>query len=102
MAKPREELQSLLEKILGSRHVYFQPPESIRMSYPAVVYSLSNIRNSHADNHVYFQNNIYELTIIDYDPDSEIAKAVSKLSFCRFVRSYKADDLNHFVFELYY
>lgn len=102
MAKSRDELQALLENILGSCHVYFQPPESIRMEYPAMVYSLKTIKKNHADNSVYLKNNEYELTVIDWDPDSDIAVRVSELQFCKFDKTYKADDLNHFVFTIFY
>lgn len=102
MPKSRTQLQELLESILGSRNVYFQPPESIRMDYPAIVYSLNRITGNHADNTVYLKNKEYELKVIDWDPESEIVDKVLKLPFCKFDRSYIADDLNHFVCTLYY
>lgn len=102
MARPREELQLLLESILGSRQVYFQPPETIRMAYPAIVYSLSSVRKDFADNAAYFIYKAYDVTVIDYDPDSGIADKVGELPFCRFNRMYKSDDLNHFMFTIYY
>ena len=43
--KTRLELDEELVKILGSKNVYFQPPESLKLNYPAIVYSLSNISN---------------------------------------------------------
>jgi hypothetical protein len=102
MAKSRIELQTLLENVLESRNVYFQPPESIRMEYPAIIYSLNRINNNHANNSVYIKNKEYELIVIDRDPESEIVDRLSELPLCRFDRSYKADDLNHFVFTLYF
>ena len=102
MPKSRTQLQELLESILGSRNVYFQPPESIRMDYPAIVYSLNRITGNHADNTVYLKNKEYELKVIDWDPESEIVDKVLKLPFCKFDRSYIADGLNHFVCTLYY
>lgn len=98
----RLQLQTELEELLGSRNVYFQPPASVRMQYPAIVYSRSNIENRHADNNVYMQSYFYEITVINEDPDSEIVEKVSKLPTCRFDRHYKADNLNHDVFTLYY
>lgn len=98
----RLQLQTELEELLGSRNVYFQPPASVRMQYPAIVYSRSNIENRHADNNVYMQSYFYEITVIDEDPDSEIVEKVSKLPTCRFDRHYKADNLNHDAFTLYY
>ena len=98
----RLELQTELEEILGSRNVYFQPPESVKMKYPAIRYSLSNIENTHADNRTYKQSKAYELILIDPDPDSEYADKLSQLPYCRFDRFYPADNLNHYVFTIYY
>ncbi len=97
----RADLQKALEFILGSRNVYFQPPASLKMSYPAIVYSRSDIRNTHADNDVYRQDDLYEITVIDKNPDSEVTRRLSRLTKCKFVRHYVADNLNHDVFSLF-
>lgn len=98
----RLELQTELEEILGSRNVYFQPPESVKMKYPAIRYSLSSIENIYADNLAYKQTKAYELILIDPDPDSEYADKLSQLPYCRFDRFYPADNLNHYIFTIYY
>lgn len=98
----RLELQTLLEETLGSRNVYFQPPESVKMKYPAIVYSLNNIENTFANNSVYAQQTSYEIIVIDENPDSTIVTAVSRLPMCAFNRTYKSDNLNHIVFTLYF
>ena len=98
----RIDLQNVLEELLGIRNVYYQPPESLKMSYPAIVYSRKTIDNSYANNSVYKQNYAYEITVIDKNPDSEIVNKVSKLPTCRFDRHFKSDNLNHDVFTLYY
>lgn len=98
----RLKLQDELEELLGSRNVYYQPPESVKMQYPAIVYSRSNIDNDFADNSVYRQSHFYEVIVIDKNPDSEFVKAVSKLPTCRYDRHYVSDNLNHDVFTLYY
>lgn len=98
----RLDLQAIFEKILGSQEVYFQPPSSVKMQYPAIVYSRSNIKNSRANDSVYRQLPAYEVTVIDRDPDSEIMWKVSQLPYCSFDRHYTADNLNHDVFTLYF
>lgn len=98
----RLQLQTMLEGLLGSRNVYFQPPSSIRMNYPAIVYSRDDFWNNHADNLPYMQTVAYQVIVIDEDPDSEIVKKVAKLPLCTFDRYYVADNLNHDVFILYY
>ena len=98
----RLDLQAMLEKLLGSNNVYFQPPASVKMQYPAIVYSRSRIDNSHADDGVYMQSLEYEVIVIDRDPDSEIVMKVSRLPRCRHERHYTADGLNHDAFKLIY
>lgn len=98
----RLELQTLLEDILGSENVYYQPPESVKMRYPAIVYSRSNIENRHANNGVYASSNQYSVTVIDPNPDSETVVKMSHLPLCRFDRHYTSDNLNHDVFTLYF
>lgn len=98
----RLELQNLLESILGSRNVYYQPPESIKIKYPAIIYSRNNIDNNFADDIVYMQNHTYQIIVIDANPDSEIVNKISKLPMCRYNRHYTSDNLNHDVFVLNY
>ena len=46
----RYELQAVLEGILGSGNVYFQPPENLKVRYDCIVYERSEIETVHADN----------------------------------------------------
>ena len=98
----RLELQTLLESVLGSRNVYYQPPASVRMNYPAIVYFRSDIENDFANNSAYIQSRAYEVIVIDEDPDSNIVRRVSQLPMCRYNRHYTSDNLNHDVFTLYF
>lgn len=98
----RLELQAIFEEILDSRNVYFSPPESIKMKYPAIVYERDNIDNGHADDTVYMQKDVYKVTVIDPNPDSEYVRKVSMLTMCRHDRHFKSDNLNHDVFTIYF
>ena len=98
----RLELHEIFCEILGSRNVYFQPPESVKIEYPAIVYSRKKIDNRFANDNVYAQFNCYEVTVIDKNPDSEIVEKVSKLPMCRFDRPFTSDNLNHDVFTIYF
>ena len=42
-------LNTLFENILKSKNVYFQPPASVQMRYPAIVYSRKNIEIRNED-----------------------------------------------------
>ena len=97
----RYKLQQKLEEVLGSREVYYQPPESVRMKYPAIVYERSKIDNRHANNEVYKQDFGYTVTVIDKNPDSPIVYAISKWINARHDRHFVNDNLNHDVFTIY-
>ena len=98
----RLELQTAYEKILESRNVYFDPPSSLNMAYPAIRYKLADIDTTHANNAVYSQSKAYETILIDEDPDTEYLDKLMKMPKCRFVRYYSADNLHHWVFTIYY
>lgn len=98
----RLNLHEILCDILGSRNVYFDPPESVKMQYDAIRYSRSGLENTYANDSAYLQRNHYELIVIYRDPDSDIPGKISRLPMCRHDRHYVADNLHHDVFTLYY
>ena len=99
---PRLELQAVLETVLGSNQVYFQPPSNIQLIYPCIIYERSYWNTTFADNKPYSLNKRYSLTVIDRDPDSTIVDKVINLPMCSFDRHYVSDNLNHDVFNLYF
>lgn len=98
----RHQLQSILEAVLGSRNVYFQPPETLKMAYPCIRYERDNERSVFANNEPYRHTKRYQVTVIDRDPDSAIPDRVVALPLCTFSRHYTADGLNHDVYSLYF
>ena len=99
----RIDLHNELVDILGSSNVYFQPPETVKMTYPAIVYSLDNIQTRFANNNTYKQKRRYSITYITKDPDSDfIDNFLTKLSSVSFDRVYTADNLYHYVYTIYY
>lgn len=102
MPDRRLELHEILCGILGSRNVYYQPPESVRMNYPAIVYELDDIKSLYANSGVYLFKHIYQIALIDKDSDSVFVDKLAALLTCKFVRHYKTENLNHWVFNLHY
>lgn len=98
----RLNLQKLLEDILGSRNVYFQPPETIKLVYPCIIYERSRGRSFQADDDLYNYRKSYTITVIDKNPDSALSDELEKLRYCTMDRYYEADNLNHWVFTIYY
>lgn len=99
----RLKLHEELCEILGSLNVYFQPPESAKIKYSCIKYSLVGIDQKYAGNKLYNTRNRYEVIVMDFDPDSDIpAKIMNHFEMCSFDRWYAADKINHFVLTLYY
>jgi hypothetical protein len=98
----RLELQTKLEELLGSRNVYYQPPESLKMGYPAIRYSKSNISSRYADDVKYSNFTLYEIVVIDKRPDNEVIEKILSLPHSSFDRHYVADNLNHDLINLYF
>ena len=98
----RPTLQAIFENILGSRNVYFQPPASVQMKYPAIVYSRKNISSRFSNDGLYVYSPCYEVILIDKNPDSEFVEKILQLPYCMFDRHYESDNINHDVFTIYY
>lgn len=102
MEQRRLELHTMLQNIVGNNNVYYQPPSTITMKYPAIVYARSNINNIYADDDVYNQTRDYQITVIDKDPDSLVVDKISRVKRIKFVRHFASDNLNHDVFSIHY
>lgn len=98
----RQQLQSKLEELLGSRKVYYQPPASVQMGYPAIRYSKSKIDSTFANNTKYLNKTRYEIIVIDDLPDNPVIEKLLKLPYSAHDRHYTANNLNHDVITLYY
>lgn len=98
----RLDLQARFEEILESRNVYFQPPASVSMNYPAIVYSLKDIRTRAANNQsAYIMVPGYECILIIREPDTEYLPKIFQIPRCKFDRYYRANNLHHYTFTIY-
>jgi hypothetical protein len=99
----RLELHEILCEILNNRNVYFQPPESVKLKYPCIVYSKSEPDTHNANNKLYIKTNKYDGVVIDYDPDSEIPdKIITYFPMSGLGKGYVKDNLNHTPFNLFF
>lgn len=99
----RLELHEKLKRLVGTNNVYFQPPASVQLSYPCVIYSIGSGDAKYADGMVYGYVNSYELLFIFKKPNIDIIEQVlTTLPMCRMNRAYVADNLNHYAFSVYY
>lgn len=97
-----ESLQALLTQVLGSKNVYFQPPDAKVMKFPCIVYQLSNVDTTYADNRDYVKYKCYQITYIDGSPDMTIPDKLDSLPMCSFVRFFTSENRNHYVYRIYH
>ena len=99
----RFKLHEALESLLGNDHVYFQPPESLKMEYPCIRYKRDTGYTRYANDMPYNFKTRYSITYITRDPDDpfveKLAYAFPTIEHDRF---YTMDNLNHDVFTLYF
>lgn len=100
--RTREELQSTLELLLGSRNVYYNPPQNLEMKYDAIRYSLSNIQSKYANNIKYSKMKCYDLIVISKRPDPAVVDKILELPYSSLSRPYVAENLHHYPITLYY
>lgn len=98
----RLELHDLLEKIIGNKNVYYDPPENLSIGKPAIKYGICDIDVKHANNALYKLTCCYNLIVIGKAPNDSIVMELLKLPMCNYVRSYTADGFHHDVLKLYY
>jgi hypothetical protein len=98
----RKSLNDLLKELLGTDFVYFQPGPDVDMQYPCIVYERDNSSVQHADDLPYRSAQRYQVTYMDYNPDSDVVAKLLALPLCSFNRHYATSGLNHDVFMLYH
>ena len=98
----RIDLQSKLEELLGSRNVYYQPPSTVMLNHPAIIYSKTRISSKFANDAKYSKMNCYELIVIDRKPDNPVIDKLLDLPYSSYDRHYESDNLHHDVITLYY
>jgi hypothetical protein len=98
----RVELHKKLVEALGSNYVYFQPPESVKLVYPAIVYDLSNVRKVRTNNGVYLFHDCYTVIHIYDDVEMNMThQMMETFQYCGFDRQYISDGLYHDVYTIY-
>lgn len=96
-------LHEELCELLGSRNVYFQSPESVKMQYDAIRYELAGKDTKRANNRIYMNTNRYDGVIIARNPDTTLPdRLLNHFEMCSLGKPYTAGNLNHYPFTLYY
>lgn len=100
MGKRLDLHNELLEFITN---VYYQPPSTLRMNYPCIIYSKNDKFRESANDGIYLSKQGYDITVIETNPDSEVSDLIeSHFQHCSIEQYYTVDNLNHTKLNLYY
>lgn len=90
--KTRDEIQRLLEDVLGNDRVYFQAPPNTGMKYPCIVYKFVRFNVNHADNKPYLVTGHWDIHHMYKNPKYDMKeKFVFEIPFCKFDRRIVTD-----------
>lgn len=95
------DLLRLLQKAVDHNRVYFQPPENLKIGYPAVIFHLSKVKLDHADDVPYKGAREYSVVLISKEPEPEVIDEILKIPYTTLDTTYISDGMNHFVFTTY-
>lgn len=76
----------------------------MQMNYPCIVYAQDSAKTEFADNSPYSLAKRYQLTLIGRNPDDImlLSDDIAQLPLSNLNRIFKADNLHHYVFNLYF
>lgn len=104
-AKRMELSAKLHEAMISSGNpdnVYFQPGPDVTMSYPCIAYERDNASSQYGDNMPYAWAQRYQVTYMDYQPDSDVIDKLAQMPYSSYNRHFATSGLNHDVFVIYH
>lgn len=100
----RLELHAELLKVVPKEYkAYFQPPATVKMVYPCIVYNKTGKEKKLANDGIYLKVQEYQIMVIEVNPDSNTADTLEEyFQHCSINQYYTVDNLNHTTLTLYY
>lgn len=99
----RQKLHEELKRVTGIKNVYFQPPESIKLKYPCVIYSKQPFRTVRANNTAWINNRPYRVVIVCSDGDNKFAEMLlNGFKYCSYDSRYISNNMYHDSLTIFY
>ena len=98
----RLELHEFLSGVMSAcgeePHLYFQPPETVKLEYPCIIYRLATMTSDYADDDPYRIRIAFDITYITRSPTSNVPSSLVKAHKFAFDRYYVSDNLHHYTY----
>lgn len=93
--KDRLKLHTILSGYIKDTPQY-QPPGTLYLQYPSLVYHVIDIETDYANNEIYSATIVYEVTYISRDvTDNTPFQMIAEIPYTTFSNAYVVDKLNH-------
>lgn len=85
----------------GAR-VFYNPLPNTQLLYPCIIYHMNTIQDRYAGDKRYFYSTMYDVQVIDKDPDSKIVSTIlERFQYCKLNNDMITDGLYHFNLTIY-
>lgn len=99
----RLDLDAELRSNFGIEHVYFQPPPNKEIKYDCFVYTLDDIYTRYADDMKYIKKKRYQVTLVTKKWREDLIDLImDHFQHITMGKTYRADNLYHCPFYIYY
>lgn len=92
-------LEGFQEAVGETPHVYYQPPENVKLVYPCFVYSSDGITVIHSNGKPYLHYDEYVITYITKQASPLMVKSMINLPRISYDRHFTSENLHHYVFN---
>lgn len=100
-ANSRIKLDDDLRALFGPKvNIYFQPPESMKMKYPAFRYRYIGTNRKFANGKPFISNDLYEGMLIVSGSESVYSKKLLEMPYVHLDRVYTANNLTHYSYTI--
>ena len=99
----RDFLDKKLREVLKEHcyALYYNSTSNTKITYPCVIYKLSDKQSRFADDVMYFHRDIYQVTVISKLPDSPVVEDImEKFQNVTFDSNYVIDNLYHSILTI--
>lgn len=102
--KHKNDVGDILSNVIGDEDlVHFQPSESIKLTFPCILFKFEGFKDFFANDGRHMLREKYSVTHVYQNPEADLKEEIlSAFLFASFDRQYIADNLYHDVYTIYY
>ena len=99
----RMKFSDKLKEFVTPENVHFQPPATVKLKYPCIIYQRMPAHKEFANNTKFLNKPLWRVQVIDNNPDSIIGDNIDNaFMYSKIVSMDTIDNLLHTTLEIYY